>query len=172
MGFCKACKSNKKKLACHKTARGLVFGWFSALFFGLNSLTWACCEFAFNQASLAHWHWVLRRAPRSAILVASSISCEVGRRGDLFSHWLCLRPDHLGKHCSLGKGSHEPLQLAIAFEAVQKLAYLKNQIAKIRMAQGWKGWSVNLHKMLLAPDVRRTQHNVWSGRPVSHSKPS
>ena len=80
------------------------------------------------------WHWVLRRAPQSAILVASNISWEVGR----FSHWVCLRPDHLGKHCSLRKGSHEFPQLAISFEAVQKLAYLKNQIAKIRMTQSGK----------------------------------
>ena len=36
----------------------LRVGWFSALFFGLNSLTWAWCEFALNQARLAPMPWL------------------------------------------------------------------------------------------------------------------
>ena len=119
----------------------LRVGWFSALFFGLNSLTWAWCEFALNQARLAPMPWLTLGSQACAsvrdlgslqyLMGGGTVRC-------LFSHWVCLRPDHLGKHCSLRKGSHEFPQLAISFEAVQKLAYLKNQIAKIRMTQSGK----------------------------------
>ena len=155
----------------------LRVGWFSALFFGLNSLTWAWCEFALNQARLAPMPWLTLGSQARAcasvrdlsslqyLMGGGTVRCPVFALS-LPSPWSPRQTLQSQKRKSWISSTRH------LFWSCPEIGVPEKSDSQDKNDSKWKGWSVNLHKMLLAPVVRRTQDNVWFGRPVSHSKPS